>query len=104
MLEINLTNQNFEQEVLNQEGAVLVDFFATWCGPCKMIAPVLSKIAEEYDGKVKIGKVNVDEQSELAMKYQIASIPTLVLFKNGKAIKSLVGLHSKNEIEEMINS
>ena len=104
MLEINLTNQNFEQEVLNQEGAVLVDFFATWCGPCKMIAPLLSKIAEEYDGKVKIGKVNVDEQSELAMKYQIASIPTLVLFKNGKAIKSLVGLHSKNEIEEMINS
>lgn len=104
MLEINLTTQNFQEEVLNQEGAVLVDFFATWCGPCKMIAPLLSKIAEEYDGKVKIGKVNVDEQSELAMKYQIASIPTLVLFKNGKAIKSLVGLHSKNEIEEMINS
>jgi len=104
MLEINLTNQNFEQEVLNQEGLVLVDFFATWCGPCKMIAPVLSKIAEEYEGKVKIGKVNVDEQSELAMKYQIASIPTLVLFKNGEVVKSLVGLHSKIEIEDMINS
>ena len=104
MLEINLTNQNFKQEVLNQEGTVLVDFFATWCGPCKMIAPVLSKIAEEYEGKVKIGKVNVDEQNELAMKYQISSIPTLVLFKNGEAVKFLVGLHSKKEIEDMINS
>lgn len=101
MLEINLTNKNFEEEV--KEGIVLVDFFATWCGPCKMLAPVLSKIAEEYKDKVKVGKVNVDDENELAVKYQIASIPTLILFKDGKPVKSLVGLHSKAEIENMIN-
>lgn len=101
MLEINLTNKNFEEEV--KKGIVLVDFFATWCGPCKMLAPVLSKIAEEYKDKVKVGKVNVDEENDLAVKYQIASIPTLILFKDGKAVKSLVGLHSKAEIENMIN-
>lgn len=101
MLEINLTNKNFEEEV--KEGMVLVDFFATWCGPCKMLAPVLSKIAEEYKDKIKVGKVNVDDENELAVKYQIASIPTLILFKDGKAVKSLVGLNSKAEIENMIN-
>ena len=81
MSEIILTNQNFEEEI--KEGVVLVDFFATWCGPCKMIAPVLSQIAEEYKGKVKVGKVNVDDENALAIKYQIASIPTLILFKDG---------------------
>ena len=102
MSEVILTNQNFEEEV--KEGLVLVDFFATWCGPCKMIAPVISQIAEEYKGRVKVGKVNVDDENTLAMKYQIASIPTLILFKDGKPVKSLIGLHSKSEIEEMINS
>ena len=103
MSEINLTNQNFE-EVVNKECLVLVDFFATWCGPCKMIAPVISEIAEKYNGKVKVGKVNVDEENELAMRYQISSIPTLVLFKEGKVVKTLIGLSSKSEIENMINS
>lgn len=103
MSEINLTNQNFEG-VVNKEGLVLVDFFATWCGPCKMIAPVISEIAEQYKDKLKVGKVNVDEEGELAMKYQILSIPTLVLFKEGKPVKTLVGLSSKSEIENMINS
>ena len=103
MLEVNLTNQNFEEEVLKNNGLVLVDFFATWCGPCKMIAPVLSEIAEEYKGKVKVGKVNVDEQNELAMEYRIESIPTLKLFKDGKVIKTLIGLRSKSEIEEILN-
>ena len=102
MSEIILTNQNFEEEV--KEGLVLVDFFATWCGPCKMIAPVISQIAEEYKGKVKVGKVNVDDENDLAMKYQILSIPTLILFKNGEPIKTLIGLSSKSEIENMINN
>ena len=104
MLEVNLTNQNFEEEVLKNNGLVLVDFFATWCGPCKMIAPILSEIAEEYKGKVKVGKVNVDEQNELAMEYRIESIPTLKLFKDGKVIKTLIGLRSKSEIEEILNA
>lgn len=101
MSEVILTNQNFKKEV--KEGLVLVDFFATWCGPCKMIAPVISQIAEEYKGKVKVGKVNVDEENELAMEYQIQSIPTLILFKNGEPINTLIGLSSKSEIENMIN-
>ena len=103
MLEMNLSNQNFEEEVLKSEVPVLVDFYATWCGPCKMIAPVISKIAEEYKGKVKVGKVNVDEENELAIKYKIQNIPTLILFKNGKPVNSLIGLNSKSEIENMIN-
>ena len=104
MSEINLTNQNFEAEVLKSEIPVLVDFFATWCGPCKMIAPVIEELAEKYEGKVKIRKVNVDEENELAMKFQIASIPTLVLFKEGKVANTKIGLCSKSEIESMINS
>ena len=104
MSEINLINQNFEEEVLKSKIPVLVDFFATWCGPCKMIAPVIAELAEKYEGKVKVGKVNVDEENELAMKYQISSIPTLVLFKEGKIINIKVGLSSKSEIENMINS
>ena len=104
MSEINLTNQNFEEEVLKSEIPVLIDFFATWCGPCKMIAPVIEEFAEKYEGKVKVGKVNVDEENELAMKYEIASIPTLVLFKDGKVANTKIGLCSKSEIESMINS
>ena len=104
MQEINLTNQNFEEEVLKSDLPVLVDFFATWCGPCKMIAPIIVEIAERYEGKVKVGKVNVDDENELAMKYQILSIPTLVLFKEGKVANTKIGLCSKSEIENMINS
>ena len=104
MHEINLTNQNFEEEVLKSNLPVLVDFFATWCGPCNMIAPVIAEIAERYEGKVKVGKVNVDDENELAMKYQISSIPTLVLFKDGKVANTKIGLCSKSEIENMINS
>ena len=103
MLEINLTNQNFEEEVLKRDGVILVDFFATWCGPCKMLAPVLSQIAEEYKDKIRVGKVNVDENNELAMKYQIASIPTLIFFKNGEIVKISVGLSTKSELMDIIN-
>lgn len=104
MSEIILTNQNFEEEVIKSNIPVLVDFFATWCGPCKMLAPVIAELAEKYAGKVKVGKVNVDEENELAMKYQISSIPTLVLFKDGKIINVKVGLSSKSEIENMLNT
>ena len=104
MSDIILTNKNFEAEVLKSEIPVLVDFFATWCGPCKMLAPVIEELAKKYEGKVKIRKVNVDEENELAMKYQIASIPTLVLFKEGKVVNTKIGLCSKSEIEDMINN
>ena len=102
MLEVNLTKLNFEEEVLQSEKLVLVDFWATWCGPCKMIAPVVEQIAEEYKGKVKIGKVNVDEESEIAGQYQILSIPTLILFKNGKIMNVSVGFRSKSKKKKII--
>ena len=102
MLEINLTSQNFEEEVLKSEKPVLVDFWAAWCGPCKMIAPIFEELAEEYKEEVKFGKVNVDEQTDLAVKYRVTSIPTLVLFKNGEITKTSVGFCSKSELKEMI--
>lgn len=85
-------------EVLNSEIPVVVDFWATWCGPCMMLSPVIAELAEELEGKVKVGKVNVDEQNELAMQYRVASIPTLLLFKNGELVKTSVGFMPKSEI------
>ena len=102
MAEITLTSSNFEAEVLNSELPVLVDFWATWCGPCKMIAPVVAEIAAEYEGKVKVGKVNVDEENALAMQYRVASIPTLLLFKNGQVVNTSVGYLPKQEIIEKL--
>lgn len=102
MLEINLTSENFEDEVLKSEKPVLVDFWASWCGPCKMIAPIFEELAEEYKDKLKFGKVNVDEQASLAAKFRVTSIPTLILFKNGEITKTSVGFCSKSELEEMI--
>lgn len=102
MLEITLTENNFEEEVLKSEKPVLVDFWATWCGPCKMIAPILNEIAEEYKDRLKVGKVNIDEQANLAAKFHISSIPTLLLFQDGRIINMSVGFCSKAEIEEMI--
>ncbi len=99
-MEVELTMQNFEEEVIKSDVPVLVDFWATWCGPCRMIAPEVERIAEEYDGKVKVGKVNVDEEEELAIKYRVASIPTLILFKDGEAAKSSVGYRTKDELVE----
>ena len=102
MAEIKLTDQNFEQEVLRADLPVLVDFWASWCGPCRMLAPVIAEIAEEYAGKVKVGKVNVDEQPNLANRYGIASIPTVMLFKNGEVVNTSLGYRPKNDLETML--
>ena len=102
MSEIDLTNENFEEEVLKSDIPVLVDFWATWCGPCKMVAPVVAEIAEENAGKIKVGKVNVDEQPELTSTFKISSIPTLMVFKGGKITAMEVGYRDKEDIEALI--
>jgi thioredoxin 1 len=94
-----LTQDNFEKEVLKSATPVLVDFWAEWCGPCKMIAPLLDELADEYQGKVKIGKVNIDEQQELATKYGIRAIPTLLLINKGQVTEQMVGAKSKRDLK-----
>lgn len=101
MAEIILTENNFEKEVLQSEIPVLVDFWATWCGPCRMLAPTIAKIAEEQEGKLKVGKLDVDEVPEIAARYGISSIPTLMVFRNGVVVKSSVGVIPKAAIEAM---
>lgn len=90
-MEYQFTVSNFEEEVLRSEIPVLVDFYADWCGPCKMMAPVVERIAEEYEGKFKVGKCNVDANMALAQKYRVASIPTFIIFKNGQPVNTLMG-------------
>lgn len=97
-MELKINSENFEKEVLNSEKPVLVDFFADWCGPCKMMAPIVEELATELDGKVKVGKINVDENSDIAVEYNVMSIPTLIIFQNGKEEKRLVGLRDKEEL------
>lgn len=96
MKELNLTKENFAQEVLNSDKPVVVDFWAPWCGPCRMMAPVLEEFAQENEGKYKVAKVNVDEQPELASQYEIMSIPSLLVFKNGKVTASNTGFIPKD--------
>lgn len=102
MSEINLSLSNFNEEI-NTDKLVLIDFFATWCGPCKMLSPIISEIANEYSDKVKVCKINVDENQELSLKYGITSVPTLIFLKNEEIVKMTVGLCSKSELIDMIN-
>lgn len=100
-MELKFTKDNFDAEVIGSDIPVLVDFFATWCGPCQLIAPIIEEIAEEYAGKVKVGKINVDEEQALAIRYGIQSIPTLLIFKNGEVAEKIVGLRSKEAITKL---
>ena len=102
MAELKITGDNFEEEVLKSDKPVLIDFWATWCGPCKMMGPVVEQLATEYEGRVKVGKVNVDEEMELAQKYQVMSIPTFLLFKDGKVEKQVMGARPKEDLEAML--
>ena len=97
-MEIKLSLENFEKEVLKSEKPVLVDFYADWCGPCNTMAPVIEELATELDGKAKVGKINVDDNPDIAVEYNVMSIPTLIIFKNGKEEKRLVGLRDKEEL------
>jgi thioredoxin 1 len=96
---VTLTDANFPEQVLKSTTPIVVDFWAEWCGPCKMLAPVLDELAGEYDGKVKIGKVNIDEHQQLAINYGINSIPTLLFFKNGQVADQVIGMRSKRDLK-----
>lgn len=102
MAEIKITSNNFNEEVLQSDKPVLIDFWAPWCGPCRMMSPVIEQLADEYEGRVKVGKVNVDEESELAAAFRVMSIPTIAIIKEGKIVNSVVGARPKEELEEML--
>lgn len=101
-MEYKFTADNFESEVLRSEIPVLVDFYADWCGPCKMMAPVIAQVAEKYDGKVKVGKCNIDEEDGLARMYRVMNIPNMKIFVKGETVGSIVGAVSQEELEEEI--
>ena len=102
-MEMKFTAENFDAEVLQADKPVLVDFYADWCGPCKMMAPAIEKLAEEYDGKAVVGKLNVDDSGEIAARYEIMNIPTLILFRNGEIVKKLVGLQNRDTLKKLMD-
>ncbi|MGN0313070.1 MAG: thioredoxin [Lachnospiraceae bacterium] len=99
---VTITKENFEAEVVKSDKPVLVDFWASWCGPCKMLSPVVDEVAEQSDGSFKVGKINVDDQGELARQFRVMSIPTLIVFKNGSEAKRNVGVITKEEILDLL--
>jgi thioredoxin len=101
---MEITNVNFDERVLNSEQPVLVDFWAEWCAPCRMLSPVIDEVAGQYGDKAKVGKVNIDEQPELAQRFSVMSIPTLIMFKDGTVSGRSVGVVAKNKISEMIDA
>jgi thioredoxin 1 len=103
MAALELTEENFENEVLKSDLPILIDFWAIWCGPCKMIAPIVDELAKEYDGKLRIGKVDVDSNQHLAMKYGIRSIPTLLVFKGGKVVEEIKGAAPKRVLVDKLS-
>lgn len=103
-MEYQFNEDNFEKEVLESEVPVLVDFFAEWCGPCKMMGPVIAKLAEEFDGKVKIGKCNVDDNMDLAEQYRVSSIPNMQIFKNGQVVDQIIGAQSESALRDRLTA
>lgn len=101
---LEITDANFDSEVINSDKPVLIDFWAVWCGPCKLIAPVVEEVAKEYDGKFKVGKMDIDNNPNVAMKYGIRSIPTLLIFKDGKVVDQIVGAVPKNVITSKMDT
>jgi thioredoxin 1 len=104
MAEIELNEENFDKEVIKSSQPVMVDFWAPWCGPCRMMAPVVEELATKYSGKAKIGKLNTDDNPNIASEYQISAIPTLLFFKDGKVVKEIVGVQPKEEISKILDS
>lgn len=103
MADITFTDSNFEAEVLKSETPVLVDFWAEWCGPCKIVDPIVHELAEEYGDKLKVGRLNVDENQQTSMQYNVMSIPTLLIFKNGQPVKSMIGAQAKENFKKGID-
>ncbi len=102
IMEYTFTSENFEEEVLKSDVPVLVDMFATWCGPCKMMAPIVAQLAEEYKGSVKVGKLDIDQNVDIVAQYKIMSVPTFLVIKDGEVVKKLIGAVSKEELVEAI--
>ncbi|MEE8886284.1 MAG: thioredoxin [Eubacteriales bacterium] len=103
-MEYKFTSKNFDQEVLKSDKPVLVDFYADWCGPCQMMGPVVKDLAEEYDGRVKVGKINTDEEQELAIRYGVSSIPNFVIIKNGQVVDRVIGGVPAEVLEDKLDS
>lgn len=104
MKPLTFTDNNFEQEVINSDKPVLIDFWAVWCGPCKIIAPIVEELSAEYEGKAKIGKLDVDENQQVSIKYGVRSIPTLLIFKDGKVKDTIIGAVPKAQIVQKLNA